>query len=237
MISFLLCSGNDRLRDFILEYAKNAAAMQSNENWEYVVCCSEARLNKAVEEKACYDIACMDLSFQNSIDILKILRKNNPSVYIIVLSDRKTPAEDYVRPDIMTASAITDVTVWNDIKLSLKMNFTYYLKHFYGDNSENSFVLDNRDGRQLIPYNQICYFESCEKKIMLYTVKEQYSFYDTLDSIEKRLPDDFVRCHRSFIVRKDKIKKILLSQGYMVLEQGEMIPVSRTYRATVKELR
>lgn len=237
MISFLVGAANADIRSAIVSTAKKAAALRSGEMWEYICCKNASELENTVGKRACYDIACVDLSLKNGVDILKIIRRNNPSAYIIVLSDDKRPAVEYVRPDILTAGLLIENASPERLAFLLDMNLTYYIKLFYGDNSEKNFVLDNRDGRQLIPYNQISYFEACEKKIMLYTANEEYSFYDTLDSLEKKLPENFVRCHRSFIVSKDKISKIALSKGYMTLEQGEMIPVSRTYRSAVKELR
>ena len=80
------------------------------------------------------------------------------------------------------------------------------------------------------------YFESREKKIYINTGSAEFSFYDTLDHLEESLPDDFLRCHRSFIVARRYVRTILLSQNTIVLEDGSAIPLSRTYKAVFKVL-
>lgn len=237
MISMLLCSADNRELQYILSCSRELAFMESDERWEYVTCTDERTLEEAVAGRVSYDIVCIDLTLENGLEIAGMLRRNNPGAYIMVIADRTVSPLEYVRPAIMPAGLLLRPLNGKSLKSTLTENFAACLKRFYSDCSDTSFVLDNRDGRQLVPYAQISYFESREKKIMLYTSKDQYSFYDTLDNLESSLPGDFVRCHRSFIVRKDKISKIMLSQGLLVLSGGEMIPVSRTYKATIKELR
>lgn len=69
----------------------------------------------------------------------------------------------------------------------------------------------------------------------LNTDTEEYAFYDTLDELTKRLSDGFIRCHRSFLVNKNKIEKVFLSQNRLVLEEDFEIPLSRSYKPALKE--
>ena len=90
-------------------------------------------------------------------------------------------------------------------------------------------------GETIKPYNKIYYLESREKKIVLGTEFEELSFYGTLDCLEKKLPSGFIRCHRSFIISADKISSVKLSCNTVSLTNGSIIPVSRTYKNTVRE--
>ena len=92
-----------------------------------------------------------------------------------------------------------------------------------------------RQGKRLVPYSGIVYFESRNKKIFLGTDNEEYSFYGTLDNLEETLDDRFIRCHRSFIAAKKRISKIVLSKNIVVLDNGCEIPLSRSYKGKVKE--
>ena len=111
-----------------------------------------------------------------------------------------------------------------------------YLKE-RNDSTDEYFTIDNRDGKWFIPYDKILFFESRNKKIFVVTEFEEYSLYDTLDEMESRLGDKFIRCHRSFIVARSKISKIMLSQNCIVMNGGITVPLSRSYRAMLKELR
>ena len=65
-------------------------------------------------------------------------------------------------------------------------------------------------------------------------VPEEYGFYLTMDRLAEELPEQFLRCHRSFIVNSRKIRKIMLSQNLIGLEDGFDIPLSRSYKAVLK---
>ena len=63
----------------------------------------------------------------------------------------------------------------------------------------------------------------------------EYPFYDTLDQLEERLSEKFLRCHRSYLVNKMRISKVYLSRNTLVLDEGEEIPLSRSYKPQVKQ--
>ena len=60
--------------------------------------------------------------------------------------------------------------------------------------------------------------------------------FSTQDNLSEKLPEQFVRCHRGFIVNKHKIKKVALSQNLIFLTDGYDVPLSRSYKSVVKGL-
>ena len=69
------------------------------------------------------------------------------------------------------------------------------------------------------------------------TGNQEYAVYDTIDNLQERLPEGFLRCHRSFIVAKSKIENVYLSKNYIALEDGMTVPLSRSYKEVLKELK
>lgn len=61
----------------------------------------------------------------------------------------------------------------------------------------------------LIKPDQITYLEAKDKYVFLKTDEgKEYLSDFTLNSLEEKLPDNFIRVHRAFIVNTDKIKEI-----------------------------
>ena len=110
-----------------------------------------------------------------------------------------------------------------------------FVKRFLDTGDRRVFVLENRGARELIEYDRICYFESREKKLFCNTGGEEYPFYGTLDQLEEQLGEAFIRCHRSFLVNKDKIERVFLSQNCLELEGDIELPLSRSCKPAVKE--
>lgn len=80
-----------------------------------------------------------------------------------------------------------------------------------------------------IPYRDILYFESSNKRIRLVTEREEYLFYGKLPYIEQEVPDHiFVMCHKSFLVNYLHTTHCCLE--FLELTNGEKIPVSESFR-------
>ena len=87
--------------------------------------------------------------------------------------------------------------------------------------------------RHYIPYHSILYFENIKRKITIHTdlPGELVSFYETMARLETILPDNFVRCHNSFIVNRERIS----SYGTTSVRIGNKeISVSRKYKDLMK---
>ena len=94
---------------------------------------------------------------------------------------------------------------------------------------ENSDKIEIRDGIKtyFIPTNEILFVKAENIYVEIQTQNRRFLERISLDKFLKRLPDNFIRCHRSYIVNKNAISGI----GSMELQIGKnKIPVSRTYR-------
>ena len=81
-----------------------------------------------------------------------------------------------------------------------------------------------------IAFEDILYIEGLKDYVKIYVQGEQHPIVSrmSMKSIEDILPaNDFIRVHRSFIVRKDKIK--VIERGRIVFGK-EYIPVSDSYK-------
>lgn len=66
-------------------------------------------------------------------------------------------------------------------------------------------------GRKIsVDYNDIFFFETSGNihKVILHAKDRQIEFFSTIKDLLKAFGDDFVRCHRSFLVNKKNIKEI-----------------------------
>ncbi len=78
-----------------------------------------------------------------------------------------------------------------------------------------------------IKVKDILYFEAFGDYVKVGTFKKVYVIHSTLSKVESRLNDEFIRVHRSFIVRLDKIENI--DQGNLQIGD-KIIPISQSMR-------
>lgn len=238
MITMLLYSHVLKELRLLKDIGFEVSCRLSEDDWDYKTYHDMDEVEALLSKHPLIDIALVDVAQPGSIRLAEDMRAQNDSLYIILLANAETSPVTYIKPTIMAAGLLLRPI---DQRL-VKSVFTDAVRELIRLRSdavggEEAFVIDNRDGKRLIPYSHISFFEARNKKIFVNTEFEEFSFYDTLDEIEGRLNSGFIRCHRSFIVSKNKIKKIMLSQGMVLLEGDYQIPLSRSYKKAFKELR
>jgi len=102
-------------------------------------------------------------------------------------------------------------------------------------------LVDNKDSKEFIfvksksrlikiKTNAIYYIEALKDYVVINTVNTRYTIHSTMKDIESKMPsDDFIRVHRSYIVRIDKISQI--EQPNLILEDNKkIIPIGGSYK-------
>lgn len=75
---------------------------------------------------------------------------------------------------------------------------------------QKTFSIKSEDKIINVDLSEIIFFETSKTihKVVLHCQNRQVEFYSKMKDVEKNLDERFYRCHNSFIVNKDKIKKI-----------------------------
>ena len=72
------------------------------------------------------------------------------------------------------------------------------------------------------------------RKIIITTTHERYEMYAKLqDALASLPPNDFVQCHRSYIVAFRHIEQICGNE--ILLSNGQRLPIGRTFMQPLKE--
>ena len=92
-------------------------------------------------------------------------------------------------------------------------------------NTDHLYIKCN-NGFTRIDFNEVLYIEAYSDYMNIHTTKERLTALTTMKAIEERLPSDkFIRVHRSYIVRLDKINRF---EDNMIMLGEKVIPVSRS---------
>lgn len=110
------------------------------------------------------------------------------------------------------------------------------------DKSEKLFRIAVKKGGDIhmIPVEELLYIEAKDDYVMLYTAKGRYLKEKTMKYYENHLDEqEFVRVHRSYIVRVDQVKRLEpygKSSYLAILSQGQKINVSLSGYRKLKEV-
>ena len=87
-----------------------------------------------------------------------------------------------------------------------------------------------------IPYATIVCFEKMRNILYIHTADNVYSAYESLKTISQQIPEDFVACHKSYIVARNKIRAFDSANQTLTLTNGKICPVSRRYKGSLAQL-
>lgn len=100
-------------------------------------------------------------------------------------------------------------------------------------------IQDGRNPIQLIPYQDIIWIDAAGDYMCVHTKTETYVMRARLKSlIDERLPDVFVRIHKSTVVNLtyiEKLQPLSNSEYKAVLANNKVLKVSRTYARALKQ--
>jgi len=100
------------------------------------------------------------------------------------------------------------------------------------ENKESKDFIFVKSNSRLVKLNtkEIYYIEALKDYVVINTINTRYTVHSTMKDIERKMPaSEFLRVHRSFIVRIDKIASLELPN--IILENDKkIIPVGGSYK-------
>lgn len=117
-----------------------------------------------------------------------------------------------------------------DAALQKERDFLYSLVE-NKDSSQNDILFVKANSKLVKVYlKDIYYVEALKDYVIINTQYARYTVHSTMKDIEKKLGTvDFVRVHRSYIVRTDKIQAIE-NQTVVLENEKKAIPIGGSYR-------
>lgn len=235
MISLIVYSPDRKERLMFEEYIHILAAETGDEKWNMQIFETWTDMKRYLAEEPLIDMICFDITGEEGIHQLEAVRNQYKHAFLLITADIHVSPMEYLRPCIAPVSLLLRPFGRDQARQILKEFFQEYMEQFKTEDIAGSFMIDTRDGRQYIPFQQIYYLEAREKKIFVRTRNQELGFYETIEKLMERLPEVFLRCHRSYIVNRIKIQKVLLSRNQISLRDNLTVPLSRSYKQLFKE--
>lgn len=236
MVSVLSFNRSSGEQKYIETSCRNEVALRSNDELRFIPASTCADLQKFVGEGCILDVIYYEIEDEPDIDCLKKLREEEPSALLALITRPQISPALYLRPRIAPVLLLLRPLEREKLAESNAELFENFFSEQNSRISDHCFVLKSREGRTLIPYEKIEYFEAHNKKINVRIRGEEYDFYGSLEAIEEQVPDYFVQCHRAYLVNVKKIARLHMADNLIELHSGEMVPMSRTYRKAISEM-
>ena len=207
--------------------------------------CSNGEDAISAAEELKPDLILMDIMLKgdmSGIDAANQIREkfNIPIIYLTAYADESTlskakVSEPYgyiIKPfkeiDLHTSIKMAIYKHEKDTDLRKERDFLYSIVE---NKSSNDLLFVKSNSRLVkIKMKDIYFVEALKDYVVINTATARYTIHSTMKEIEKKLPSsDFIRVHRSFIVRIDKI--VAIEQPNIILEEDKkLIPIGGSYK-------
>jgi two-component system response regulator LytT len=191
------------------------------------------------------DLVLMDIMLKgemSGIDAANVLRNEHdtPVIFLTAYADEATLAKAKItEPYGYIIKPFKEIDLHTSIEMALyKHSKTMDLKkeiEIYSNVVDNApvqdFVFIKSNSRMVkVENSNIQYVEALKDYVIINANKEKFTIHSTMKDIQAKLPAaEFMRVHRSFIVRLDKIKAI--EQSNLIVEGSEKyIPIGGSYK-------
>ncbi|HMN06443.1 MAG TPA: response regulator [Flavobacteriales bacterium] len=204
----------------------------------------ESAVALALETKP--DIILMDIMLKGEMNGIEAATKirseaNIPVIFLTAYADESTLSKAKVtQPYGYIIKPFKEIDIHTTIEMALykhkkeaevlkERDLLFNLVEGQGAGKDILFVKSNSRMVKLRT-SDIYYIEALKDYVVINTLNTRYTIHSTMKDIEAKLPEsDFMRVHRSFIVRIDKITAI--EQSNLVLEnEKKIVPIGGSYK-------
>ncbi|MBB6062757.1 DNA-binding LytR/AlgR family response regulator [Thermosipho japonicus] len=102
----------------------------------------------------------------------------------------------------------------------------------------NTIAVEHNNEIIFLNFDDILYFEYFDKNIIAITKNDEYviKHYKSLGSLEKDLPQNFVRIHKSYIINLNFIEKFIKEPISLEMKNKKLLPIGKTHLKEVRKI-
>ena len=245
---------SEKLRTIIVEdeeLARNLmkSFLKENENIELIAECENGFEGvKAINEMK-PDLVFLDIRMPKitGFEMLELLEHKPQIVFATAYDQYALKAFDYNAADYLlkpySKDRLTEAVekvVERISKEGVNSDIAEKISDFPKDEYLDRVVVKDRHKIHIAPVDQVRYIESMDDYVMIYTTEGRWMKQKTMKYFESALnPKDFIRIHRSYIVKVDEINEIQQyeKESYIViLHDKTKLKVSKTGYKNLKEV-
>ena len=201
MLNFVLCDDNLNIVKKLKEMLE-ILFIKNDIDASIGLCADTPEKVLEYEKENIVDVLILDINLNSSIsgiDLAKEIRKRNKKVYVIF-------STGHLEYSLVAYSVKTFDYLPKPITIErLEITLNRLLEDLKNTSSNNFIKINNKT---IINEKEINYIKKDGMKLIFCTGSGNYETYSSFNKIETILPDNFVRCHKSYIANTNTIQNI-----------------------------
>ena len=241
MLKIYICEDMEAERDRIQQVIENIVLM---EDLDMELCCVSEDPHsildkvKKTEEVGIYFLDIALGTDMTGLILAQEIRKYDPRGFIVFITSHsemsfltfqyKVEALDFILKD-------HPQQMQRQICECMKHVMQKYSKITRGSGKTISIT---RGGRRItLEYQEIIFFEtsSNEHKLIVHTKNKSIEFFGKMKEIENEVGEEFIRCHRAYLVNKANIQEVNYEDKCIIMKTQKRCPISHRMLGQIKK--
>ncbi len=229
MLNFVLCDDNLTILDKLSKMLENIFVRH---NYDACVAFKSDDFDKILEyvDNNKTDALILDINLKHGktgLQIAETVRKKNKDAYLIFTTGHleyammayKFKTFDYIaKPLTPERLEETIIRLFEDVNGLPKK----YIK------------IDNKN--TVIDENEINYIKRNGMKLIFHTPSRDYEIYSSFNKIQDTLPNNFVRCHKSFIMNTRNVSNVDPVENRLYFQNNDFCDIGPKYKKEIMEV-
>lgn len=229
MLNFAICDDN---LNILSKISKMIEAVFINNNLDGKVCFTTNNPSELLEhsKKDNIDVYVLDIDLKseiNGLDLAAQIRANNKNAYLVfttahleyIMLAYKYKTFDYLaKPITIERLEETILRLFEDAKCS-----------------SNTYI-NIGNSANMLNENDIYCIKKQGMKLIYCTKEKSYEAYSSFNKIETCLPENFVRCHKSYIANVNKISNINSNNNTIQFDNSTTCSIGPKYKLNLMEV-
>ncbi len=230
MLNFALCDDNLNILNKISKMLESIF-INNKLDGKVVFTATDAESILTYSNKENIDVYILDIDLKSNIsglDLAGKIRNHNKNAYLIfttahleyIMMAYKFKTFDYLaKPITMERLEETILRLFDDIKC----------------NSKNTYIKIGTSSK-MINGNDLYCIKKQGMKLIYCTKEKSYETYSSFSKIENCLPENFVRCHKSYIANINKISNINKKSNVIQFDNFTCCSIGPKYKLNLMEV-
>ena len=229
MLNFVICDDN---LNILTKLSKMLESIFIKNNYEAEVSFASDDADKILEYVCLNktDVVVLDINLKSKktgLELAEAIREKNSDIYIIfttahmeyALVAYKFKTFDYIPKPITQERLEETITrLYNDIYSQPKK----FLK------------IDNKN--TIIDASEVNYIKRDGMKLVFCTDSRDYEIYSSFNKVKDTLPENFVRCHKSYIMNVNKVSNIEPVENKIIFDNNSSCDIGPKFKDTIMEV-
>ena len=229
MLNFVLCDDNLNIVKKLKEMLE-ILFIKNDIDARIGLCTDNPKKVIEYEKENVVDVLILDINLNSNIsgiDLAKDIRKHNKKVYLIF-------STGHLEYSLVAYSVKTFDYLPKPLTLErLEITLNRLLDDLNNFSSKKFIQLDKKT---IINEKEITYIKKDGMKLVFCSSSGNYETYSSFNKIKNILPDNFVRCHKSYIANTDTIQKININSNTIIFNNDTSCDIGPKYKNNLMEV-